>query len=344
MKHKFAGLLMAGVMMCSMAVSASAAEVTDATQSPAPTTTLTVSTTDTNALTTQSKVPAYPVDIQYPTEEGGLIRKTFVVSSQEDIDLLERGDIEYQGKVYHFQDITVEEIGTHDEKNYIETLTGESDTKDTDKILATLELKREVTTDDGYTGVLDLDASSLTTEVTSYGSTSKTKTVTKSYTGLSDADLTFIPKTVTENGVTCSLVDVNWVETSPYNPYDPDYGNRFNATAKYSGTYSSSYAKGYAYEVKYYGTVEKDEIEGYSCTLLFAPEFEDSHWYDVFVGENANPIAVFGAIVVLCLLLACAAFTIASLIKRRRGQEVTTTEEVIVDDGTNTSGTSTGQK
>ena len=162
MKHKFAGLLMAGVMMCSMAVSASAAEVTDATQSPAPTTTPTVSTTDTNALTTQSKVPAYPVDIQYPTEEGGLIRKTFVVSSQEDIDLLERGDIEYQGKVYHFQDITVEEIGTHDEKNYIETLTGESDTKDTDKILATLELKREVTTDDGYTGVLDLDASSLT--------------------------------------------------------------------------------------------------------------------------------------------------------------------------------------
>ena len=76
MKHKFAGLLMAGVMMCSMAVSASAAEVTDATQSPAPTTTPTVSTTDTNALTTQSKVPAYPVDIQYPTEEGGLIRKT----------------------------------------------------------------------------------------------------------------------------------------------------------------------------------------------------------------------------------------------------------------------------
>ena len=260
MKHKFAGLLMAGVMMCSMAVSTSAAEVTDATQSSAPTTTPAVSTTDTNALTTQSKVPAYPVDIQYPTEEGGLIRKTFVVSSQEDIDLLERGDIEYQGKVYHFQDITVEEIGTHDEKNYIETLTGESDTKDTDKILATLELKREVTTDDGYTGVLDLDASSLTTEVTSYGSTSRTKTVTKSYTGLSDADLTFIPKTVTENGVTCSLVDVNWVETSPYNPYDPDYGNRFNATAKYSGTYSSSYAKGYAYEVKYYGTVEKDEI------------------------------------------------------------------------------------
>lgn len=97
--------------------------------------------------------------------------------------------------------------------------------------------------------------------------------------------------------------------------------------------------------MKYYGTVEKDEIEGYSCTLLFAPEFEDSHWYDVF-GWAKTPIllAVFGAIVVLCLLLACAAFTIASLIKRRRGQEVTTTEEVIVDDGTNTSGTSTGQK
>lgn len=344
MKHKFAGLLMAGVMMCSMAVSTSAAEVTDVTQSPAPTTPPAASSTDTNVPTPQSKVPTYPVDVQYPTEEGGLIQKTFVVSNQEDIDLLERGDIEYQGKVYHFQDITVAEIGTHDEKNYIETLTGESDTKDTEKILATLEAKREVTTEDGYTGVLDLDASSLTTDVTSYGYTSKTKNVTKSYTGLSDADLTFIPKSVTENGVTCSLVDVDWVETSPYNPYDPDYGNRFNATAKYSGTYSSRYAKGYAYEVKYYGTVEKDEITGYSCTLMFAPELEDGHWYDVFVGENANPVAVFGAIVVLCLLLACAAFTIASLIKRRRGQEVTTTEEVIVDDGTDASSQSTDQK
>ena len=114
MKHKFAGLLMAGVMMCSMAVSTSAAEVTDVTQSPAPTATPATNSTDTNVLTAQPEAPSYPVDVQYPTEEGGLIRKTFVVSSQEDIDLLERGDIEYQGKVYHFQDITVEEIETHD--------------------------------------------------------------------------------------------------------------------------------------------------------------------------------------------------------------------------------------
>lgn len=334
MKGKIAGLLMAGVMMCSAITSASAAtaptETKPAPESPSISVGTSQSVGSKAEKAEKNTALAYPTNIQYPSDRNGVILKSFKVATADMIEDLDRSDITYQGVIYHFQDITVVEEPYHDEKNYIETLTGESQTKNKDDILAMLDLRREVTTEDGYTGILDLDATSLTTDVTAYGHSTKTKTVSKSYTGLSDADLTFIPKSVTENGVTCSLVDVKWTETSPYNPYDPDYGTRFNATAVYKGNYSSSYAKGYSYEVKYYGTVTKDEITGYECTLMFVPQVEE-HWYDVFVGENSNPVAVFAAIAVLCLLVACAGYTIWTL-AHRRGQEVTTTEEVIEDD------------
>lgn len=298
MRNKLTGLLLAGVMSCSLAASVSAV--------------------------------SYPQDVQYPVEEGGLIAKTYVVSSMDEIESLDRMDIEYQGVTYRYQDMTVKELGESDSKNFIQTLTGESDTKDEAKIIATLDLQKEVTTEDGYVGLLDLDTSSLNVEVTEYGSSSKTKTTTRTYTGLSDADLTFIPKTVTENGVTCSLVDVSWKEESPYNPYDEEYGNRFNAYATYTGKYSAKYAKGYSYAVKYYGTVTKDSIEGYECVLMFAPQ-ENDHFYDVFVGDSANPIAVFFGIALLILLLLCAGFTVYTLLNRNKGQTVTTTTEEYVE-------------
>lgn len=337
MKHKIASLLIAGIMVCASFASASATEASLETKSDAEGSAISVGADRAaeNDASTSAMDPAlkYPTEIQYPADKNGVIMKTYMVKNADDIDDIEKADITYQGVLYRYQDIAVTEQPFHDEKNYIETLTGESETDNKDDILATLDLQRKVTTEDGYTGLLDLDITSLTTDVTEYGYSTKTKTVTKSYSGLSDADLTFIPKTVTESGVTCSLVDVKWAEASIYNPYDPDYGTRFNATATYQGNYSSSYAKGYSYAVKYYGTITKDEITGYECTLMFAPEIED-HWYDVFVGDESNPAAVFGALVVLCLLLACAVFTVYALIKRRR-QEVVTTEEII-DDGETT--------
>lgn len=305
MKHKITALMMTAILAGTMAVNASAL--------------------------------SYPIAVQYPTTEGGLICKTYAVKTVEEIESLDHGDIEYQGTVYHFQDMTVEELPFHDEKNYIQTVTGESDTKDSAAILALLDVQKEVSTEDGYIGTLDIDTSSLTTEVTAYGSTSKTKTVTRTYNGLSGADLSFIPKTVTDSGVTCSLVDVAWTENTTYNPYDSEQGTHFDATATYSGTYSSKYAKGYSYEVKYYGMVEKDEIQGYNCTLMFAPEITEDHWYDVFVGEKANPVAVFFGIALFIVLLMCAVYTIVSLIKRGKSQAVTTTEEEYIiedEDGT----------
>ena len=83
---------------------------------------------------------------------------------------------------------------------------------------------------------------------------------------MSDGDLSLVPKTVTSGGATLQLVNCSWSEDAQYNPYDPDIGNRFTATATYSGKVGYSYAKGYAYEVNYYGTVRLRATSARSCS------------------------------------------------------------------------------
>ena len=171
MKHRIPGLLLAGLMMCSMINAVTAAAEMPATESSA-----SVST-------------AYAINIQYPSEEGGIIAKVYEVKTEGEIGLLPREDMTYQGRVYQYQDISVEGIPFHDEKPCTEVVTGTSSTKDADTILATLEPQREVTTEDGYTGMLTPDKDSLKTEANGYGSSTKTKSVTRTYTGLADQDL-----------------------------------------------------------------------------------------------------------------------------------------------------------
>lgn len=318
MKHRIPGLLLAGLMMCSMinAVTAAAAEM-PATESSA-----SVST-------------AYAINIQYPSEEGGIIAKVYEVKTEGEIGLLPREDMTYQGRVYQYQDISVEGIPFYDEKPCTEVVTGTSSTKDADTILATLEPQREVTTEDGYTGMLTPDKDSLKTEANGYGSSTKTKSVTRTYTGLADQDLIYIPKSVTEDGAVYTLINggVTWSTSSNSNPYDPDLAPRYNATAVYSRNYTTSYATGYDYEIQYTGTLVKDGIQGYRCTVIFAPAAEEDHWYDVFVGEEASPIAIVLAIILGLLLIAGIVLAIYYLVKRNKDDEqVETTEEYYPDD------------
>lgn len=320
-------------MTCMMSTSAFATSATTPApdQTPEPSSTPVV--TETPAQTPAQVSTAYPISIQYPAEENGVITKTYEVATKEEISLLGRDDVTYQGRVYQFQDISVEEVPFHDEKLYAEPVTGESSTKDADTIIATLEPQREVTTEDGYTGTLTPDATTLTTQVSGYGKSTKTKSVTKSYTGLADQDTAYIPKTITEGGVTYSLTGLTWSESSVYNPYDPDIGPRYNASAVYSGSYTTSYAKGYTYEIQYTGTLVKDEVQSYRCTVIFAPVLEEDHWYDVFIGEDASPVAIALAVILLVLLLSGIVFAICYLVKRNKGEEqVVTTEEYYAGD------------
>lgn len=295
-KERLASLLMTGVIMASTVVSASAMQ--------------------------------FPQDVYYPSDDTGLAQKVYMVETEKEIELLDRSSFTYKGKTYNYLDMTVEPQEVHDEKNMVKKVSGESDTNDKAKILATLEVNLDEVTEDGYAGELTLDASTLTTTVTEYGKGSQKKTVTKTYPGMSDGDLSLVPKTVTSGGATLQLVNCSWSEDAQYNPYDPDIGNRFTATATYSGKVGYSYAKGYAYEVNYYGTVEKDEVEGYLCTLLFAPEEEPSHWYDVYLNEDGttNGFMVLFTVLFFAMLVGLLYFLWPILFGKKEDKTVTVEE------------------
>lgn len=62
--------------------------------------------------------------------------------------------------------------------------------------------------EDGFEGTLYLNLNTLRTEVTGYGSSSKTVKATRTYPNLSSADATHLPKTISDGGRTMTLQDV----------------------------------------------------------------------------------------------------------------------------------------
>lgn len=136
----------------------------------------------------------------------------------------------------------------------------ESDSKDMEKILPQLAATREVTTEDGYTGLLTLDTTSIKTEASGYGSSTRTVTATRSYPNLSDADVSLIPKTTEDNKRTLTLADVDWQEDN----------GLYHATATYTGVATSSYVKGYIITADYIGDVSRITGGTVTYTAVFS--------------------------------------------------------------------------
>lgn len=156
--------------------------------------------------------------LQYPDETGGTVQKTYTVRAESEIDQLPRETFSLGDVSYAYLDTICQEVSTTEEQPMTQTDTLEVDTKDREEILAGMEQSRLATTPDGYSGVLTLRPDSLTVEPAAYGSSSSTKTLTRTYPNLSDADLSFLPKEVTSDGRTYTLTDVSWTEGSVSNP------------------------------------------------------------------------------------------------------------------------------
>ena len=160
----------------------------------------------------QAEPPAlYPTEVLEYTA-GDLdeprISKTYELSPTDDPALIPTGDFERSGRVYTLLDIIKEDQTETDTKEHIEVITLETDTNDMAEILQLLEPELEITTEDGYTGVLTPDYPSIQVEASGYGTSSRTVSATRTYPNLSSADVALIPKTTEEGGRTLTLVDV----------------------------------------------------------------------------------------------------------------------------------------
>jgi len=214
-------------------------------------------------LTAQTALAAglYPTEIR-ETDEGGKHRleKVYMLSAADNPDNIPTEEFEREGYHYTLIDIVRQDYSESDAKEYRETFTINSKTKDMASIMPQLAATREVETEDGYIGTLTLDTASIKVEAAGYSSSSRTVTASRTYPNLSDADTSYIPKSVSENGRTLKLADIQWQES----------GNGYTANATYTGSATSQYATGYTVTANYVGQVSKTVSGEIIYTAVFS--------------------------------------------------------------------------
>lgn len=218
-----------------------------------------------------AKETFYPVSVdEYTAGDFDELRinKVYHLSLSDDPSGIPTDDFVRNGRHYYLLDlIRKDEVGV-DTQPYTKTVTLPSATNNMESVLQSLEAEMEVETEEGYSGILKLDHTSVHVTVDGYKSSTKNHSVTRTFPNLSDADLSLLPKTVTEGGRTLSLATVQWSSS-----YDDDGEGgaavRYSATASYTGTSTTRYATGYTITADYTGEVAKTDCEIVTYTAVF---------------------------------------------------------------------------
>ncbi len=232
-------------------------------------------------LTAQTALAAglYPTEIR-ETDEGGKHRleKVYMLSAADNPDNIPTEEFEREGYHYTLIDIVRQDYSESDTKEYSETFTINSKTKDMASIMPQLAANKEVETEDGYVGTLTLDTASIKVEAAGYTSSSRTVTASRTYPNLSDADTSYIPKSVSENGRTLKLADIQWQES----------GNGYTANATYTGSATSQYATGYIVTANYIGQVSKTVSGEIIYTAVFSGTPIGAGSAEMIAAESGN--------------------------------------------------------
>ena len=264
-----------------------------------------VSCTTLPALAAEQHYPVSVEEYTYGPLDELRINKIYQLSLSDDPSGIPTENFDRNGRHYYLLDmVRKDEVGV-DTQPHTETITMDSDTGDLAEVLKRLDAQMEVTTEDGHTGTLVLDHTSVKVEVKGYKTSSRSLSATRTYPSLSDADLSLIPTTITDGGKTLTLADVQWSSDGTY----------YTATAKYTGSSSSRHATGYTVSASYTGEVAKTNCEVLSDTAIFGitaiAEEEPSQSTDpeapasLNLGTNYLPVlGVVGGVIAL-LVAAC---------------------------------------
>ena len=259
----------------------------------------------------------YPSQVSYNLNNGIFeVRKTYEMQVDEEPSAQAKQSFEQDGYSFVLTDMLRQELPEQQSKEYTETVTVSSESKELTAILPLLADTKAVTTEDGFTGTLKLDTGSITVEPAGYKNNSLTVSATRTYPNLSSMDLEYIPKTTTENGRTLNFSTVDWQTDNTENVDDDTIGNRFSAVVTYTGTASSRNVTGYTVTAQYSGEVEKVSLDKVQYVAVF-------HGTPIAPQEVAKEsvmdwryLAIPGGLVLLCLV----GFITAKIKNKRKGQ------------------------
>ena len=252
---------------------------------------------------------AYPSKIE-TVQNGGKteIHKVYELGADEPPSSISQDSFEQDGKTYVLQDILKNEIPSYETREIIEPVTVESETNKMEDILPLIPATKEVLTDDGFSGTLQLDVSTIQIESKGTGTSSYTMKATRTYPNLAGADLQFIPKITEENGHTLQFASVDWQSDNTANVDTHAITDRYTAVVTYEGTGTRSYSKGYTVTAEYSGIVSKTAADTVQYTAIF-------------VQENAFPIDLNMILLPLCGAgIALAGMAVFQSRKKKKGE------------------------
>lgn len=269
----------------------------------------------------------YPSQVSYSMNNGIFeVRKTYELPVDQEPSMQAKQSFEQDGYSFTLTDLLRQELPEQQSKEYTETVTVSSESKELTAILPLLADTKAVTTEDGFTGTLKLDTGSITVEPAGYKNNSWTVSATRTYPNLSSMDLEYIPKTTTENGRTLNFSTVDWQTDNTENVDDDAIGDRFSAIVTYTGIASSRNVTGYTVTAQYSGEVEKVSLNKvqyvavFHGTPLVVPEVEVEEVQTM----DWRYLAIPGGLMLLCL----AGFTAAKIKNRKKGKH---DDETILD-------------
>lgn len=223
------------------------------------------------ALAADASAVCYPTSITC-NEEQTELKKIYNLAPEADPAGIPRSDFEQNGYHYTLQDLLKQELPENESREQTETVSLQSDKKDLESVLTLLPQEKEFVTDDGLTGVLTLRLDTVQVEPSGYGTSTKALTATRSYPNLDSQDTQYIPKSIEDNGKTLMLQDIQWQTDNTANVDGYALGDRFTATATYTGSTTGSYVKGYTVTADYTGTVSHIALNRVRYVAIFEGE------------------------------------------------------------------------
>ena len=224
-------------------------------------------------------------------QSGGLktIRKVYVLPNAENSDDIPREDITEDDTKYVFTNLLTQDNTAEDIKEHTEKVSVYTNTSDTQSVISKFNPEIEVSTEDGYTGMLEFDYTTLNVVPNGTGKQSYTVTENRSYPNLTDADTSLVPKSINKDGATLNLTNISWQSAASDNIDGQELAVRYTANAVYSGTGTKTYAKGYTATAEYKGEIKKTVCDTVTYTAVFTEVPKEkksllSYWWAYLLG------------------------------------------------------------
>lgn len=197
------------------------------------------------------------------------VEKVYVLPKDSDENLIPQEAFTENDVEYIFEEIKVKDNSEEDTKEYSENVNYHTSTNDAETVVALFSPTVEVTTEDGYVGILTFDHSTLELTPAGYSSRKFTVTEERSYPNLASADTSLVPKTIDKDGTTLTLADIEWITAADETINGTEVAVRYTANAIYTGTETKTYVNGYTASADYKGTVTKAVNDTVTYTAVF---------------------------------------------------------------------------